>query len=98
MDESSYKIFDRFFDGFPAIIRQASTTLACGCAVDGRLDNERLDRHQVSAYELALSYAEYRAALVAWEGMAGPASDLQQALCADYMAVSYTHLTLPTKA
>ena len=88
MNESSHKIFDRFFGAFPAIIRQASTTLARGCAVDGRLDNERLDRHQVSAYELALSYAEYRAALVAWEGMPGPASDLQKALCAVYMATA----------
>ena len=88
MDESNHKIFDRFFGGFPAIIRQASITLARGCAVDGRLDNERLDRHQVSAYELALSYAEYRAALVAWEGMPGLASDLQKALCAVYMATA----------
>ncbi len=88
MDESNHKIFDRFFGGFPAIIRQASTTLARGCAVDGRLDNERLDGHQVSAYELALSYAEYRAALVAWEGMAGPVSDLQKALSAIYVATA----------
>ena len=88
MNESSHKIFDRFFGAFPAIIRQASTTLARGCAVDGRLDNERLDGHQVSAYELALSYAEYRAALVAWEGMAGPVSDLQKALCAVYVATA----------
>ena len=88
MDESSHAIFARFFGGFPDIVRQASTTLAKACAVDGRLDNARLDEHQVSAYELALSYAEYRAALVAWESMAGPASDLQRALSAVYVATA----------
>lgn len=61
-----------FFDKFPDLILQATESLAKSCSIDGALDPQSLDQQQVASYELALTYAEYRAARVAWESLSGP--------------------------
>ena len=78
--------FGNFFDEFPGLIQQATENLAKSCSKDGALDPQSLDQQQVASYELALAYAEYRAARVAWESYNGSATQVQQALCQIYIA------------
>ncbi|MEM1402113.1 MAG: acyl-CoA dehydrogenase family protein [Pseudomonadota bacterium] len=59
--------FSAFFELFPGLIGRATSVLARSCSSEGALDARRLDQHQVSSYELALAYADYRAAMVAWD-------------------------------
>ena len=86
IDFNNSEGFSSFFDKFPGLIQQATESLAKSCSTDGALDPQSLDQQQVASYELALSYAEYRAARVAWESCHGQASEVQQALCAIYIA------------
>ena len=86
IDFSDSAGFRDFFDEFPGLILQATESLAKSCSTDGVLDPQSLDQQQVESYELALAYAEYRAAKVAWESCNGPATQVQQALCVIYIA------------
>lgn len=78
--------FRGFFDKFPDLILQATKSLAKSCSIDGVLDPQGLDQQQVSSYELAMAYAEYRAARVAWESYNSSTTQVQRALCAVYIA------------
>ncbi|MDA9191241.1 acyl-CoA dehydrogenase family protein [bacterium] len=78
--------FKGFFDKFPSLFLQATESLARSCCIAGRLDAKRLDQQQVASYELALVYAEYRAASVAWESYKCTATEVQQGLCGIYIA------------
>lgn len=86
IDFNNSEGFRGFFDKFPSLILQATESLATSCSIDGALDPQSLDQQQVSSYELALAYAEYRAAKVAWESYNGPTTEVQRALCAIYIA------------
>jgi len=86
IDFNNSEGFRDFFDKFPSLILQATENLAKSCSIDGTLDPQSLDQQQVSSYELALAYAEYRAAKVAWESYNGPTAEVQRALCAIYIA------------
>ena len=65
IDFNNSEGFRDFFETFPDLILRATESLAKSCSIDGVLDPQRLDQQQVSSYELALAYAEYRAASVA---------------------------------
>tara|TARA_B100001059_G_scaffold201971_2_gene209652 strand:- start:9487 stop:11181 length:1695 start_codon:yes stop_codon:yes gene_type:complete len=78
--------FKGFFDKFPSLFLQATESLARSCCIAGTLDAKRLDQQQVASYELALVYAEYRAASVAWESYKCTATEVQQGLCGIYIA------------
>ena len=78
--------FGCFFEQFPELIRRATGSLAKSCSTDGVLDPQRLDQQQVSSYELALAYSEYRAAMVARENATGSAAEIERDLCGVYMA------------
>ena len=86
IDFNNSEGFRGFFDKFPSLILQATESLATSCSIDGALDPQSLDQQQVSSYELALAYAEYRAAKVACESYNGPTTEVQRALCAIYIA------------
>ena len=86
IDFNNSEGFRDFFDEFPGMILQATESLAKSCSIDGVLDPQSLDQQQVASYELALAYAEYRAARVAWESYNSPATQVQQALCGIYIS------------
>ena len=71
--------------------------LARACEVDGRLDADRLDQHQVDSYEIAWTSADLAAAetLLASREAGWSEADQQLALvfCADAVAASLERLT-----
>ena len=78
--------FGCFFQQFPALIRRATESLAKSCSKEGALDPQRLDQQQVSSYELALAYSEYRAAMVARDYATASAAEIERGLCGVYVA------------
>lgn len=86
IDFNNSEGFRGFFETFPDLILRATESLAKSCSIDGVLDPQRLDQQQVSSYELALAYAEYRAASVAWDSYNGPTTEVERALYAIYIA------------
>lgn len=65
-----------------AIFGEAVATLARHCTADGKLDAERLDRHQICCYELAFAASELFAAREMLRSTAGAVSDLANAFLA----------------
>jgi (2S)-methylsuccinyl-CoA dehydrogenase len=74
-----YALAQSLLDQLGASFDKAVTRAAVLCARDGKLDTERLDRHQWICYELALADADLLAAK-ALVGVGTSASELDQAL------------------
>ena len=68
-----------------AIFEEAAAALARLCSVDGKLDAERLDRRQISSYDLAFAASELFAAREMLRSTAGAASDLANAFLAQVL-------------
>lgn len=62
---------DDVLSGLETLLRHATRALADSCAIDGVLDNGKLDRRQSDAYELAFAAAELLAARTAEEAAEG---------------------------
>jgi len=76
----------QFLAPIQGVVGRAAAALARACSVNGKIDPYQLDQHQLASYELALIYAELRAAITANEALTEGAPELQQSLCNLYMA------------
>ena len=76
----------RFLAPIQIVVGKAAAALARTCSVNGRIDPERLNQQQVASYELALVYAELRAAMTASDALTEGVSELQQSLGNLYIA------------
>ena len=74
----------------------ATTRVARSCAIDGRLDAGRLDRHQVDSYELAWASADLAAADAALDALGDDTPEVDRRLalvfCADAVTATLGRL------
>ena len=76
----------QFLEPIQSVVGKAAAALARTCSVNGKIDPYQLDQHQLASYELALIYAELRAAITANDALTEGAPELQQSLCNLYIA------------